>query len=86
MKIAVKTEIGLNFNEKALPFVHFLTILNIVPGDRRHATLAKIMSNHDTWNACQDHGKIMVLSRFLSRVMSKIRLKPFSVNDRVPSS
>ena len=22
----------------------------------------KIMANHDTWNACQDHGKIMVRS------------------------
>ena len=24
-----------------------------------HGTLVKIMANHDTWNACQDHDKIM---------------------------
>ena len=24
----------------------------------KHGTLVKIMANHDTWNACQDHGKI----------------------------
>ena len=22
-------------------------------------TLVKIMANHDTWNACQDHNKIL---------------------------
>ena len=27
-----------------------------------HGTLVKIMTNHDTWNACQDHGKIMARS------------------------
>ena len=27
-----------------------------------HGTLVKIMANHDTWNACQDHGKIMARS------------------------
>ena len=46
------------------------------PSDRRHATLAKIMvnlakscltivkimANYDTWNACQDHGKITMVS------------------------
>ena len=27
-----------------------------------HGTLVKIMANHDTWNAFQDHGKIMARS------------------------
>ena len=27
-----------------------------------HGTLVKIIANHDTWNACQDHGKIMARS------------------------
>ena len=27
-----------------------------------HGKLVKIMANHDTWNACQDHGKIMARS------------------------
>ena len=27
-----------------------------------HGTLVKIMANHYTWNACQDHGKIMARS------------------------
>ena len=27
-----------------------------------HGTLAKIMANHDTWNACQGFGKIMARS------------------------
>ena len=24
-----------------------------------HGTLVKIMANHDIWNACQNHGKIL---------------------------
>ena len=31
-------------------------------GTMGHGTLVKIMANHDTWNACQDHGKIMARS------------------------
>ena len=27
-----------------------------------YGNLVKIMANHDTWNACQDHGKIMARS------------------------
>ena len=27
-----------------------------------HGTLVKIMANHDTWNTCQDHDKIMTRS------------------------
>ena len=27
-----------------------------------HGNLVKIMANHDTWNACQVHGKIMTRS------------------------
>ena len=27
-----------------------------------HGTLVKIMASHDTWNACQDHDKIMARS------------------------
>ena len=27
-----------------------------------HGTLVKIMANHDTWKACQDHGMIMARS------------------------
>ena len=27
-----------------------------------HGTLVKIMANHVTWNACQDHDKIMARS------------------------
>ena len=27
-----------------------------------HGTLVKIMANNDTWNACQDHGKILARS------------------------
>ena len=49
-----------------------------------HGTLVKIMANHNTWNACQDHGKIltkqpwfvMVLTK---EIMSKNRLNHFQL-------
>ena len=49
------------------------------------------MANHDTWNACQDHGKIMArswqdnhgLSWFCQGYHVKNLIEPFSVIVRV---
>ena len=62
-----------------------------------HGTLVKIMANYDTWNACQDLGKIMARSwQDLDKITVvchdsyqgyhvKNSIKPFSVIDRVPN-
>ena len=48
--------------------------------------LAKIMANHDTSNACQDHGKVTVVCHGSCQGYHvKNSIEPFSVIDRVPS-
>ena len=36
------------------------------------------MANHDTWNACQDHGKMFVMV-LTQEIISKIRLNHFQL-------
>ena len=52
-----------------------------------YVTLVKSMANHDTSNACQDHGMItMVCLDSYQGYHVKNSIKPFSVIDRVPTS
>ena len=38
-----------------------------------NGTLVKIMTNHDTWNACQDHAKILArLARNVPWIVARI--------------
>ena len=53
-----------------------------------HSTLATIMASHDTWNVCQDHGKITVVCHgsYQGYYQDKNSMKPFPAIGRIPIS